>query len=279
MTDDEIEEVISEKEESEKEESEKGILSMLEKESDDTSKDDTEDTKKGGSILDKLKDSAKDMQIPDAKADVVFVFDCTGSMGNEIDAVKETIVTFADIFEKEKVKLRLGLVEFRDLTEGEEVNAHMFSSGTFTRSAAEFKSAISGLVATGGGVEPESSFEAIVEACRMDWGDGQRVILLITDAPPHTKSGTGTLGGGKFDSADVSAELDEAGIGQIYFLNHPSHPAHQPYKEIVGRRENGFFDLGKKDKKHLISTLVMIGKTTSMKTKTLGKTKTMTKTE
>ncbi len=48
------------------------------------------------------------------QADIMFVLDCTGSMQGEIDAIKETIMDFADTIESEGVRVRVGLVEFRD---------------------------------------------------------------------------------------------------------------------------------------------------------------------
>lgn len=48
------------------------------------------------------------------RADIMFVLDCTGSMGGEIEAIKDAIMDFADTIESDGVRVRVGLVEFRD---------------------------------------------------------------------------------------------------------------------------------------------------------------------
>ena len=50
------------------------------------------------------------------KAAVTFVVDVLMSMSEEIKAVKAALLDFAEIFEKRKVRLHLGMISFRDLT-------------------------------------------------------------------------------------------------------------------------------------------------------------------
>jgi hypothetical protein len=72
-------------------------------------------------------------------ADVLFVLDCTGSMQGEIDAIKDAITSFADTIEKDGVRVRVGLVEFRDRLINEEHRALAFEGSTFTKDPAAFR--------------------------------------------------------------------------------------------------------------------------------------------
>ena len=62
------------------------------------------------------------------KAAVTWVIDVTGSMASEIEAVRDTLLEFADIFEKRGVRLDLGLISFRDLTQGETLKNSVMKS-------------------------------------------------------------------------------------------------------------------------------------------------------
>jgi Mg-chelatase subunit ChlD len=120
------------------------------------------------------------------KADIMFVLDCTGSMQGEIDAIKSAIMGFADTIESDGVRVRVGLIEFRDRMIGEEARALRFGGEPFTRDPAVFRHEVSALSATGGGDEPESSLDAIMLALRQPFApEASKVIVLVTDAPPH----------------------------------------------------------------------------------------------
>lgn len=49
------------------------------------------------------------------RSDIVFVVDTTGSMSNAISQVKNSIESFADELENNKVDVRLGLIEYKDI--------------------------------------------------------------------------------------------------------------------------------------------------------------------
>lgn len=51
------------------------------------------------------------------KAELVFVIDSTGSMGDAINNVKTGITSFVNSLETQGVKLRIGIVEYRDIEE------------------------------------------------------------------------------------------------------------------------------------------------------------------
>jgi hypothetical protein len=109
--------------------------------------------------------------------DIVFIFDQTGSMQDEINAVKNNVLMFADILRGSSMDFRLGLITFSDVVE---------QTRDFTSDVSEFKTWISEIWATGGGDEPENDLEALNRALQLPFRPGAEVVfVLITDAPYH----------------------------------------------------------------------------------------------
>lgn len=128
--------------------------------------------------------------------DLVMCIDCTGSMGKLIGMVKNNALAFYhDVMTKleEKKKhvdqLRVRVVAFRDyVADGEEA---MLTTDFFTlpEQSGDFEACVKGLVADGGGDDPEDGLEALAYAIKSDWdktGIKRRHIIVVwTDAPTH----------------------------------------------------------------------------------------------
>lgn len=137
---------------------------------------------------------------PPLKADVVFVIDTTGSMSDKIEGLLKTCLAFAHELASSSIDYRLGLIGFGDLLIGEKMSIYQL-----TDNAEEFREWIKKLPRTGGGDEPESSLDAVREALRMEFRpDAQKVVILITDAPPHDPDTKG------FSAEKVTGLLCEA---------------------------------------------------------------------
>ncbi|MEA1944312.1 MAG: vWA domain-containing protein [Euryarchaeota archaeon] len=118
-------------------------------------------------------------------ADIVFVFDDTGSMSWQIEDLKDTCISFADNLDASGVDYRLGLVTFKD-------DVTVINGGVLTPDATEFKGWIEDLVAEGGGDWAENSLDALGTATTYTFRpSAQKIFILITDAPPHY-AGDGT---------------------------------------------------------------------------------------
>jgi hypothetical protein len=115
----------------------------------------------------------------ESMADIVFVFDDTGSMGGIIPGLKDTCISFADNLELSGIDYRLGLVTFKD-------DVTVINGGVLTSDATEFKGWIEGLTAYGGGDTPEDSLDALGMATTYSFRPGvQKIFILITDASAH----------------------------------------------------------------------------------------------
>lgn len=171
--------------------------------------------------------------------DIVVVFDVTESMGPFIDGMKEATIDFADRLSKANRDYRLGLVTFEDYVIRDE--------RVFTRSAREFKSWVGALRPAGGGDIPENSLDAMLLACSFPFRpDAQAVLILITDAPNHTR-GDGSektnLYGREvtqLSGAEVLAEIKKANLN-VFAISPPPFMApdlHMIAKESAGRHYN-----------------------------------------
>lgn len=112
-------------------------------------------------------------------ADIVFVLDVTGSMGDEINKVKNNIMEFTDSLTARGIDYRLGLVTFLDVIE----NVY-----EFTNNPTVFKYNVGQQTAHGGGDRPENSLDALFRATQYPFRDSaKRIFIWITDADYHEK--------------------------------------------------------------------------------------------
>ncbi len=135
-----------------------------------------------------------DAVVPDRDeidVDIAFCLDTTGSMGDEIDAVKRTLRDVAARLDRvhPRPRLRYGMVIYRD--HGDE---YVTRTTDFTRDLDAFLRSLERVRAEAGGDYEEAVGEALCRSVDdLSWrtGDAIRVLFLIGDAPPHTDSRDG----------------------------------------------------------------------------------------
>lgn len=140
------------------------------------------------------------VQAQGPRLDVAFLLDATGSMADEIDAVKSKIrEIISDIALGEPAPdVRFGIVAYRD--RGDE---YVTYSAELTRDIDRIDADLQGIVADGGGDYEESLVEGLhVMLNGLDW-DPQAACLafLVADAPPHLDY---------VDDYDFDKEVDDA---------------------------------------------------------------------
>jgi Mg-chelatase subunit ChlD len=200
------------------------------------------------------------------KADILFVLDCTGSMQGEIDAIKDSIASFADTIKSDGVRARVGLIEFRDRLIGEEARVLTFGGQVFTDNPDLFREELAELEAAGGGDDPESSLDALMLALRQPFSpDANKVIVLITDAPPHIPDKETP------NIETVIRAIQSMGISQLYIVMRTENTASQIYLRLLEGTRGLVFDLGQGDDfrtraEHFKRTLMSLGKTISAAT-------------
>jgi hypothetical protein len=130
-----------------------------------------------------------------SKMDLVLAIDCTGSMGEYIEAAKDSLIGIATRFEQQYPgpdRLHIGVIAYRDhppqdasyITMNHPLSADVAAARTF----------IAKLFAAGGGDGPEAVGAALGEVVQCEWRpDATKVAVIIADAPPH---GIGEAGDG-----------------------------------------------------------------------------------
>ncbi len=116
--------------------------------------------------------------------DLLFLLDATGSMSDEIDQIKATMLSISSRISDlpSNPDLRFGMVAYRD--RGDDFITRTYH---FETDVQEFLNSIRDVQADGGGDEPESLNEALhVAVGEPEWRqDAIRLVFLIADAPPH----------------------------------------------------------------------------------------------
>lgn len=130
--------------------------------------------------------------------DIVFCIDCTSSMKNVLDMVKENALKFyQDIIDSMAKSgkcvscFRAKVVAFRDYIADKESAMMISDFFKLPDQKDEFECYIRSLNAYGGGEdEPEDGLEALAYAIRSDWNmEGMKrkqIIVVWTDAPTHS---------------------------------------------------------------------------------------------
>jgi len=116
------------------------------------------------------------------KLDLVFTFDCTGSMGQYISAAKAGITRIAErLSQAEGYDLRFGLVAYRDHPPQD--MTFVTRSFPFTASLEEMRRSLGTLSAQGGGDGPEAVAAALKATNDADWRDDATKVCVDEAAP------------------------------------------------------------------------------------------------
>ncbi len=169
--------------------------------------------------------------------DVMFIFDETGSMADEIAALLQKTRKFADTIAQGGINFRLGLLSFSDSIE---------KKYEYTSDVELFKKNVSALTAQGGGDEPENQLDALIEAAKIpSRGDAKRIFILVTDAPYHFQDSVT-----KRRPEDVVASLKAQGI-QLHVVG----PELDSYKNMSQALVGNFYDKDSDDFSSIVKTL------------------------
>jgi Mg-chelatase subunit ChlD len=180
----------------------------------------------------KIKENNTDIAIDNAyfsgnasgkNLDLAVVFDDTGSMQPQIDAMKSKVQGLTDLIKSSGMDARYALVTFND---GVVVRVE------WTSDPKSFNNSVNSLKATRGGDAPEVALDAIEKVLSMGFSrpDAQKVILVITDAPAHHK-GDGTTYS-MYTKDEVLKDLKDSGVILI-----PVSPTFENSTEYVDLRK------------------------------------------
>lgn len=120
--------------------------------------------------------------------DIAFVLDTTGSMGDELQRLKQTLeyIHFQINHLSPRPDVRFGMVLYRDTTDDYRTQVM-----PFTADVEQFARDLDKVRAGGGGDNPEDVQAGLKDAMtRLEWRErGAKLAFLIGDAPPHLDYG------------------------------------------------------------------------------------------
>lgn len=125
--------------------------------------------------------SAAEAQGP-VPVDVHFLLDATGSMGDELDLLTQSLDLVVSELDGMGADLRLGLTRYQDIGD-----VYLTQTVDLTADVDTFRAELAATTAGDGGDTPEAMDEALAEAVAApSWrADAIKVMFLIADAPPH----------------------------------------------------------------------------------------------
>lgn len=120
-----------------------------------------------------------------AQADIVFLIDTTGSMGDEIYNVKENVEYFVDALKEKGISTGLALIDYQDIeTDGyDSTRVHKNGTSNWFYDMDAYKAAISALNLGDGGDTPECAVDALETGRLLDMrASAGKIFILVTDA-------------------------------------------------------------------------------------------------
>jgi hypothetical protein len=121
-------------------------------------------------------------------ADIVFVLDVTGSMGDEIESVRNNMLSFVTALAESDINYRIGFVVFGDII-------YVYNDGNMYQEQTDILSIINNIYLGehgigSGGDAPENQLKAMADAALMNYRPGaQKIQIMLTDATAHENDG------------------------------------------------------------------------------------------
>lgn len=174
-----------------------------------------------------VKKEIQSFSFASTKSDIVFVFDDTGSMSDEISGMKSQVSSLVDEIEAAGIDARYGLVTFKDNVE---------TDLGLTDDASTLQSRVDELYASGGGDFPEDNFDAIERALGLGFrDDAQKILVDITDATSHYRGDGSGISEHVID--EVASDLTDSGVA--YIAVSPGYEDPDAAKRVLAEKVDG----------------------------------------
>ena len=166
-----------------------------------------------------------DISDSDRPADIVLVMDITGTLQDSYSKMRSTIENAVQNVAAVRSPLRVGLITFAD-TPDESIFRDLTSDYRYI-----IDSLISAAPQSGGDYE-ENPYDALMRVRDFSFrDDAQKIVILVTDAPPHVKGDKGNKGR---DFTNYSTEdVDKFFAGSPYMLYVVTYSRFNDYHRII----------------------------------------------
>ncbi len=176
------------------------------------------------------------------KADIVFVIDATGSMYSAINNVKTNLAAFSEALIKQGLDIRFGIVEYRDISEGEDTKLHVVDGSGWYTELHDVTGILTDIRADGGGDTPESVMDALglVAQDNVYWrSDARKYAFLLTDANYKT--------GNNYGYADMNQLINDLVKKEIVTSVITRNSEKSTYAQLYGKTGGIFADIFSSD--------------------------------
>ena len=151
---------------------------------------------------------------PAASLDLLFMLDCTGSMGSTINACQKDIINLTTTLrDRDNIDVRFGLIAYRDHHDNEKFCTKVYP---FTRDQKQMQKNVNDQYADGGGDVQEAVTAALFEAVCVEWRpEAAKQVVIMADAGPHGLGHGDSLPNGDPDGKDplsIAREMMSLGI-------------------------------------------------------------------
>jgi hypothetical protein len=134
--------------------------------------------------------------------DIVLCLDTTGSMRDDIAAIRLRLIPMLRDITASFASFRIGMVLYKDY-----LDEYLTKLIPFTGDFSLFQRNLNAIVARGGRDIPEAVYEALYDgAVKFPWEAESKIMILIGDAPPHPRPQ------GKITKEMVDKAVEEQGI-------------------------------------------------------------------
>ena len=126
----------------------------------------------------------------DADIDIVFAIDSTGSMKNNVDAIRSKIDNITREVSKKSSSPRFALIDYKDHPQFNPNNQNYLAKTdlNFTSNISDLETALGSLNYEGGNIgnTNASVYSGVMQAVNMKWRNGvKKIVVVIGDAPPR----------------------------------------------------------------------------------------------
>lgn len=182
--------------------------------------------------------------------DIAFTIDSTGSMRDDVDAVRSRVHEIVTRVEKKASSYRFALVDYKDHPQYDSNNYLAKTQLDFTSDSKALETALGQLTYEGGnfGNVAASAHSGVMQALGLKWRDGVRkIVIVIGDAPPRDpEPETG------YTAASVAKAAWELDPAVVYGIDTGSL-ASTAFKDLVDRSGG---TIAKSDSPDKISDLI-----------------------
>ncbi|SPT55043.1 Lipase precursor [Actinomyces bovis] len=173
-----------------------------------------------------------DLGVTKGDIDIAFVIDSTGSMRDDVDAVRSRVHDIVTRVQKSASSYRFALVDYKDHPKYDSENYLAKTRLDFTSDGKALEDTLGTLTYEGGNIGnvAASSHSGVMQALGLKWRDGVRkIVIVIGDAPPRDpETETG------YTSASVAKAAWEVDPAVVYGID-TGGLSSAAFKDLVDR--------------------------------------------